>query len=41
MNHDGWMGGWWGGGMWLWPVFGVAVVALLVILVMKVSKRQN
>ena len=40
MNHDGWMGGWWGGG-WLWPVFGVAVVALLVILIMKVSKRQN
>ena len=39
MNHDGWMDGWAGGGMWLWPVLGIAALALLVILVIKVSKK--
>jgi anti-sigma-K factor RskA len=40
MNHaDGWMGGWTGGGMWIWTVIGVAVVALLVVIVTKLSKR--
>ena len=33
------MGGWSGGGMWLWTVIGVAVVALLVVAVTKLSKR--
>ena len=28
MNHtDNWMNGWMGGGMWLWTVIGVVVVA--------------
>ncbi len=41
MSHvDGWMNGWMGGGMWLRPVLGVVVVALLVVLVMKVSRRE-
>ena len=33
------MGGWTGGGMWIWTVIGVAVVALLVVVVTKLSKR--
>jgi hypothetical protein len=28
-----------GGGMWLWTVIGVLVVVLLVVLIMKVSKK--
>lgn len=39
--HDtggGWMGGW-GGGMWLWTVIGVLVVALLVVVIVKLSKK--
>ena len=40
MNHtDGWMGGWAGGGMWLWRVIGVLVVALLVVAITKLSKK--
>lgn len=39
MNHDGWMGGGWGGAMWLWPVLGIAALALIVMLILKVSKR--
>jgi hypothetical protein len=27
-QNNGWMGGWAGGGMWLWTVIGVAVVVL-------------
>jgi uncharacterized membrane protein len=40
MNHaDGWMGGWAGGGMWIWTVIGVAVVVLLVVAISKLSKK--
>jgi uncharacterized membrane protein len=47
MNHsnhnDGWMNGWssdWsGGGMWIFAPIGVAVVVLLVIVVIKKSKK--
>jgi len=40
MNHtNGWMGGWAGGGMWLWAVIGVAVVVLLVVAIGKLSKK--
>ncbi len=40
MNHnDGWMGGFSGGGMWLWTVIGVLVVVLLVVLINKLSKK--
>jgi uncharacterized membrane protein len=40
MNHSGgWMGGWAGGGMWLWTVIGVVVVVLLVVVVGKLSKK--
>ena len=40
MNHtDGWMGGWAGGGMWIWAVIGVAVVVLLVVVIGKMSKK--
>jgi uncharacterized membrane protein len=40
MNQtNGWMGGWAGGGMWIWPVIGVAVVVLLVVAIGKLSKK--
>ncbi len=40
MNHtDGWMNGWAGGGMWLWPVIGTLVVVLLVVAIMKLAKK--
>ena len=40
MNHtDGWMSGWTGGGMWIWAVIGVAVVVLLVVVIIKLSKK--
>jgi len=40
MNHAaGWMGGWAGGGIWLWTVIGVVVVALLVVAITKLSEK--
>jgi hypothetical protein len=40
--HDtdgGWTGEWAGGGMWLWTVIAVLVVALLVIVIVRLSRR--
>jgi uncharacterized membrane protein len=31
--------GWMGGGMWIWPVIGVLVVVLLVVVINKASKK--
>jgi hypothetical protein len=40
MTHSGgWMGGWAGGGMWLWTVIGVLAAALLVVAVTKLAKK--
>ena len=40
MNQtNGWMGGWAGGGMWLWTVIGVVVVVLLVVIIINQSKK--
>ena len=40
MDHnDRWMGGYMGGGMWLWTVIGVLVVVLLVVAINKLSKK--
>jgi len=40
MNHTyGWVGGWAGGGMWIWTVIGVLVVVLLVVVISKLSKK--
>jgi hypothetical protein len=40
MNHTGeWMGGWAGGGMWVWTVIGVLVVVLLVVVINNVSRK--
>jgi len=40
MNYaDGWMSGWSGGGMWIWPALGVVVAALLVVVIGKLSKK--
>jgi hypothetical protein len=39
---SGWMGGgsgWMGGGVWMWPVIGVLVVVLLVVVIYKVSRK--
>ncbi len=40
MNHtDGWMSGWMGGGMWIWPVIGIAVAVLLVVVISNQTKK--
>jgi uncharacterized membrane protein len=40
MNQtNGWMGGWAGGGMWIWTVIGVVVVVLLVVVIINQSKK--
>ena len=40
MNQSsGWMNGMSGGGMWLWPVVGTLVVVLLVVAIVKRSKK--
>ena len=31
--------GWMGGGMWIWTTLGVVVVALLVVVISKLSKK--
>jgi hypothetical protein len=42
MHHTyGWMGGWMGGGSWIWPLSGALVVALAIIVIMKVSRRGS
>jgi hypothetical protein len=33
------MGGWLGGGMWVWTVIGLVVVVLLVVVVSKLVKK--
>lgn len=40
MNHsDGWMNGWTGGGMWVWTILGVVIVALLVVVISRLTKK--
>ena len=40
MNHAiGWMNGWVGAGMWVWPVFGVLVLFLLIAGIVRASTR--
>ena len=40
MDHNnGWMGGWSGGGMWIWTAIGILVVVLLVVVITKLSKK--
>ena len=36
MNHTY---GWMGGGMWIWTVIGVLVAVLLVVVIIKLSKK--
>ena len=33
------MGGWTGGGMWIWTVIGVVVAVLLVVVISKLSRK--
>jgi len=35
------MGGWMGGGIWIWTVIGVLVVVLLVVVIMRQSKNRS
>jgi hypothetical protein len=35
------MGGWMGGGSWIWALSGALVVALAIIVIMKVSRRGS
>ena len=40
MNQtSGWMGGWAGGGMWVWTVIGVLVIVLLVAAINKLANK--
>ena len=40
MNQfGGWMGGWGGGGMWIWSVIAVLTIVLLVVTINKVSNK--
>jgi TRAP-type mannitol/chloroaromatic compound transport system permease small subunit len=46
MNHNyGWMGGWMssrmGGGVWIWPLSAVLIVALVVVVLMKTSRKKS
>ena len=38
MNHTY---GWMGGGMWSWTVLGIVVVVLLVVMIIRLSKRES
>ncbi len=38
-QNDGWMGGWSGGGMWVWTVFGTLLVVLLLVIIDKLLKK--
>jgi len=43
-QHYQWMNGmngWNGGGMWFWTAIAVLVVALLIVLINKVSKKES
>ncbi len=35
------MNGWMGGGMWFWPVLGVLVVVLLIVVIKKLSNKKQ
>jgi hypothetical protein len=37
MNH---IGGWMGGGMWLWTVIGVLLVVFLVVAIIKLANNK-
>ena len=42
MNQtDVWMGGWAGGGMWIWTVVGVLVVVVLVVVIVKLFNKPS
>jgi hypothetical protein len=46
MNHahgwmSGWMGGRIGGGVWLWPVSTALIAALVILVIVKVSRKKS
>jgi TRAP-type mannitol/chloroaromatic compound transport system permease small subunit len=50
MNHNyGWMSGWMsgqrsglmGGGVWIWPLSAVLIVALVIVAIMKMSRKKS
>ena len=38
-DTHGWMNGWSGGGMWVWTVLGLVIVALLIVVIGRLSKK--
>lgn len=42
-NSGGWMGsgmgGWMYGGMWFWPIGGLLVVAVIIFIVIRLTKK--
>jgi hypothetical protein len=42
MNHGGgWLSGWMGGTNWIFVLIGVALVILLVVVIIKLSKKRS
>jgi nitrate/nitrite transporter NarK len=46
MNHSyGWMGGWisgrMGGGVWIWPLSAVLIVAMVVVVIIESSRKRS
>jgi hypothetical protein len=46
MNHtQGWMSGWMSGrmsgGVWIWPVSGALMLVLVIIVIMKMSRKKS
>jgi len=44
-HHFGWMGGWMsgrvGGGVWIWPFGAALMVALVVVIILKTSRKKS
>jgi nitrate/nitrite transporter NarK len=46
MNHTlGWMGGWMssrmGGRVWIWPVSAALIAALVIVVIVKLSRKKS
>jgi hypothetical protein len=46
MNHthglmSGWLGGRIGGGVWIWPVSAALIAVLVIIVLVKVSRKKS
>jgi uncharacterized membrane protein len=46
MNHTqglmgGWMGSWIGGRVWIWPVSAALILALVIVVIVKMSRKKS